>query len=237
MISGSNISLTKLLTVIFSGYLIPGTMQILWFIPMIVLFFIVSPLFRFIDSNPKLYIYLIPTTLIISTLITRGINPLVNFILFISVYLLGMLTSHYRENADDLLNKNIHLLHFLFLVFTGLDIFNIYTNNFYNPLGNNIFLRFWAKLLLSGILLHYLLKFDLMLNNKLNLYAKYSFGIFFIHGYVITIYNKILPDTFFNKNSIFFFVIFFMLVFFTTLGILVATKKTLHKYSRYVIGV
>ncbi len=174
-----------------------------WFIPMIVIFFILSYLLLYLEKKNILY-KLLPILIAVTVLIPRGdIEPewvsnldylhkyfaylkyvLSGFIHFTSMYVLGMYLSKYKEKIDILYDKRLILI-FLMLVSTASDI---YFNNI-----NGTISKIFLTLIVLGYLKHYdeQIKSFEKINNALDVIAKYSFGLFFIHWYYFFAFNQI----------------------------------------------
>ncbi len=166
-----------------------------WFIPMIVIFFILSYLLLYLEKKNILY-KLLPILIALTVLIPRGdIEPdwvsdldylhkyfaylqyiLTGFIHFASMYVLGMYLSKYKEKIDIFYDKRWILI-FLMLLTTITDIY------FYNI--NATISKIFLTLIVLGYLKHYdeQIKSFEKINNALDVIAKYSFGLFFIHWY------------------------------------------------------
>jgi hypothetical protein len=102
----------------------------------------------------------------------------------------------------------------------------------------NIDLMIFQKSLLSIFFLLYLMRF---VNKKIRLIeilAANSFGIFFIHGIYIWLFNAIMfklqiPHT---SNSIFVFIIFSTFILILSLLTTLLIRNFLPKKSKYIIG-
>jgi hypothetical protein len=70
----------------------------LWFIPMISLYYLLAPAFIWIDRHPRAY-WIIPALLLITLYVNRTPENYIfpTAIHFLSIYILGMVSSHYRE--------------------------------------------------------------------------------------------------------------------------------------------
>ncbi|MGN7763263.1 acyltransferase family protein [Paenibacillus sp. 22594] len=226
------------ITLIIKGLLtgaISGTMGTYWFIPMIIIFFIASPLLVMIDNRPKLY-YGLPLLFIVSTFITRDGLPYQNFVHFLPIYLFGMFASHFKEQLFPIFNKYKGIIFTAFLILLFLDIINVQTHYQYSPLGDNAFLRMWSKVLLCCLVINFLKTKDHILENKFDIFARYSFGLYFIQGYVITVLNKTVLS-YFASGTILSYLLFSILTVAICLSILWLAKKILGRYSRYFIGI
>ncbi len=198
-----------------------------WFIPMIILFFFCSWILLKLEKKEILY-KLLPIMFIITLFCPRtdiDYNSIINltytqkylaclgyiingFIHFFSLYVFGMFCSKYKEVIDIFYNKRL----FLWIFMIGFAATNVYLNY------HNIYSSFTiSKTILTMLVLGYLKHYDewLMkketLNKILDITAKYSFGLFFVHWYWFFIYNqifgleKVIPII--NNNYTFVFVI------------------------------
>jgi len=198
----------------------------LWYIPMAVLLFLVSPLLLKTLTNG----YLKGTILIITFLVFIYIprpslneNAIQAFMHYLFVYYLGMLFSSYKEVINPLLYKSkVRLvLAISFVLFFGLAFLKM-------P-----WMMFLQKLLFIILTISIFLHFEKIKKWKvLNIIAKYSFGIYFIHGYLIAILNKI--DINFSGWFQFLFVSIATLI--VSLALVYLTTKALGKRSKYIIG-
>lgn len=178
-----------------------------WFIPMIILFFFCSWLLLKLEQKGWLY-KLLPLTFLITIICPRvdvDYNSIMNlsytqkylaclgyvfngFIHFFSLYVFGMFCSKYKEVIDTFYNKRL-LLWVLMLGLAGCDVYLSY---------KGIYSSFTvSKTILTMLVLGYLKHYDewimskSRLNNILDITAKYSFGLFFVHWYWFFIYNQI----------------------------------------------
>lgn len=179
-----------------------------WFIPMIVLFFICSIFLLKLEKKGILYKTL-PILFLITIFLPRGDIEyenliglsygakylayvkyiLVGFIHFFSLYVFGM----YCSKNKNIIDKFYNLRFIIFLAMVITSIADIYLS------FNNIYCNFTiSKTFLTMLLLCYLKHYDEFIlsrkkiNQVLDIIAKYSFGIFFIHWYWIFAYNQIL---------------------------------------------
>lgn len=190
-----------------------------WFIPMITIFFLLSWLLLFLEKKKVLY-KLLPIFLLITIFVPRGdIEPewvialdyperyfeyikyvLMGFVHFFSCYVGGMYFS-YNQEAVNKVWKIRHILIILMLLTSILDI--------YLTINHQITNGTVSKLLFTCILLSYLKQYDekikenKKLNNILDVTAKYSFGLFFIHWYYVFLFNYLTkPYTILKENLI-----------------------------------
>ena len=177
-----------------------------WFIPMIVLFFFCSWLLLKLEKNGHLYKYL-PLMFLITILCPRidvDYNSIMNlsylqkyfaclgyvfngFIHFFSLYVFGMYCSKNKEVIDVFYNKRL----LLWILMIGLSGVNVYLS--YKGIYSSFTV---SKTVLTMLVLGYLKHYDEwliskpVLNKSLDITAKYSFGLFFVHWYWFFVYNQ-----------------------------------------------
>ncbi len=183
-----------------------------WFIPMIILFFFSS--WSLLKLEKKNWLYKIMPVMFLITIFfprvdvdynsTFGISysakyfaylkyVFMGYIHFFSMYIFGMYCSANKSIIDKFWNYRWVFI-ILMLATASLNVYSGLNEGFTNGTISKIFL--------TVITLAYLKHYDKWLvsheklNNILDLIAKYSFGIFFIHWYVFFLYNLIfdLPN-------------------------------------------
>ena len=178
-----------------------------WFIPMIILFFLCSQGLLYLEKKNILY-KLLPLMFLITIFMPRhdvdynsvlGLSymekyleymyyVIFGFIHFFSMYVFGMFCSKYKEIIDNFYNTR--WLYWILMVLTA--GINIYLGNNFGISNGTV-----SKIFLTILMLAYLKHYDewlishTKLNKALDIIAKYSFGIFFIHWYVFFVYNVI----------------------------------------------
>ncbi len=163
----------------------------LWFIPMIFLFYVIAPLLRIADNGNSIY-YFLPLFIVLSCLIGRGSLPPENFVHFFSVYLLGMFCSKYKNTINPLIQKTY------FLVSSGIATLMFALAEFYFMTDTMSYLNYLQKLFMSIFLLGIFIRNSKLHSNYINTVADVSFGIFFIHSYVISSFKLIYKLLFHN---------------------------------------
>ncbi len=203
----------------------------LWFIPMISIFYLVGPLLIKADRSKFIY-YTIPVTIIISCLVSRGF-PYENFVHFFSVYLLGMYCSRYKTLINPIISQNLVLMLGLFTI-----ILLAMTEWMFME-GTMTFINYLQKLTMSVFFLGLLFKYNEKLTSKyVSLVADTSFGIFFIHSYVLTS-GKMLNINIFGEPQSGNFIMFVLIAVLTLVVcsyLIVLIKRALGKYSKFVVG-
>ena len=178
-----------------------------WFIPMIVLFFFSSWVLLKLEKKKILY-KLLPIMFLVTVFFQRPELEyymvqdlsytarwfeyvkyvLIGYAHFFSMYVFGMFCSSNKDIIDKFWNTRWIFI-ILMLITAGLNIYHGVFGGFTNSTLSKIFL--------TVIALAYLKHYDewLISHEKLNrildIVAKYSFGIFFIHWYVFFAYNYI----------------------------------------------
>ncbi len=219
-----------LLFQIFQLYISGDALGPLWFIPMIFIFFIISPILLNID-NKNLYKYIIPISLIISLFIPRDhSNPIIqNFVHFFSIYIIGMCVSRFHENVIKFAVKFFPQICFFSILLTTFLAFD------YNIQSS---INYLSKLIGCFAILGLFYKLDNKINKCFSLLATLSFGIFFVHGYFL-VFFKILTSKFLHiylTGNIIYVILYTIFILFITIGSIVLAKKILGQYSKNIIG-
>ena len=224
-----------------------------WFIPMITLFFLCSWILLKLEHKGFLY-KLLPLMFVITIIFPRcdvDYNSIMNlsytqkyfacigyifngFIHFFSLYVFGMFCSKYKNIIDKFYKKRIILWLIMLLVAT-IDIFLSY---------KNIYTNFTiSKTILTMLLLGYLKHYDSWiikkekLNKFMDIAAKYSFGLFFIHWYYFFIFNQIfkLEKVILIVNSDYITVL--CTVFFRFMTVSILSMLTLYGFKKLILTI
>jgi len=217
-----------------------------WFIPMIVIFYVISPLLLKLD-NHRFYKILFPV-LMVASLFTYKFgfytNIWVSFLHFLPVYIFGMWAANYKDKIVSMPNILFWILVVTYLALSVMEIAGIFDpprvgsfeDNEIMPLFafNIVKLRVYLLCLILMRIFYYFNDKDFTLLWYL---GDYSFGIYFIHIFVIKAFEwtvlAIYPDFVLNSFS---FLIFIGLV---SIGSILAVKviKLIFKdKSRMIIG-
>lgn len=178
-----------------------------WYIPMIVIFFLLADLFIVLERKKVLY-KLLPILFLITFFVPRiDIEPdyltgmtyaskylayikyiLNGFVHFSSMYILGMYFSANKSKIEVCYNYR-WLLIGLMLTSFGIDVFLNHTFQ----INNNTISKIFLTLIVLGYLQHYddKIKNCAWFNNTIDVIAKYSFSIFFVHWYVLFGFNQV----------------------------------------------
>lgn len=216
---------------VITFYLNGSHMQQLWFIPMIFCFYIIAPLLIYIDRHPKLY-YSIFALVVISFLIKR--EPFSDipkmFLHFMSVYVFGMFLSKYKDRALILFQR-------FWLPLTVSTILAVMLNYIYFE-EYGFLLSYIHKMLFCAFFIYWLWRFDRYIPSFFSVLADLSFGIFFIHYYILlflkAVYEKLMGHPI--PGSLTYWIINFVMVTVVTVLAVQIIKRILGSKSRYLVG-
>ncbi|MEQ9413941.1 MAG: acyltransferase [Cyclobacteriaceae bacterium] len=218
-----------------------------WFIPMITIVYIISPFLIYLDRSKYFYKYVFPIVFIGGLFLHDfGHNTSVvnSFLYFIPIYLLGIWSS---KNAKAIVNLSWPRLTPFLIIYVGifmmefLDILAIgKTYGFAEDARQNIYAFNFGKLkmiLVCLVLMNVLYRFNSSRFRSLDILAQYSFGVFFIHLYVIRSLEILIKHFLgnLNFNSVT-FIVFLTTVTGLCILIVSITKRLLGRKSRYIIG-
>ena len=202
-----------------------------WFIPMIAIFYVLSPLFKAFDRLPRAY-WVLPGLIFLSYIVPRHWSPAISLVHFLSVYILGMAASRYKDIVVPRCYQYRYALILLFVVFVTMELlFTHYTQSYLNYLN-----KFALSFLFIGLLDHYKEHpFQL-----LSWFAALNFSVFFLHTYanagikVLWMGGPAQPIP--VAGSLLTQFIYVSVVVAISLLITLGVKKILGKYSKYAIG-
>jgi surface polysaccharide O-acyltransferase-like enzyme len=230
---------------LLTGAQIIGTF---WFIPMIAIFYLLAPVLLRIDRDGRLY-YLLPALLTVTVLVHRPTN--IDHIwhsiaYYLPVYLYGMWFSRHRNRVlawhDRWLPALLTLLAGLAWLEVGylqragviLSVAMFSTEN--GSLDTNAI----QKLLLCGALLSILRRLGGGRHRKLSLLADTSFGIYFLHEFIINGFSHLVAWRAFPIVGIWGY---WLVVVAATAAVvslcvccLLLAKQVLGRHSRSVVG-
>ena len=219
----------------------------LWFVPMITLFYLSAPFFRWLANSYWLFPVLI-LTLGISFFTQRpylNLNPFFSYLHFGGIYILGVSIAKYDVFANKVLSSEyvILLLSFLFggTVWLTLGQFKTLDVVFFElQLLRKVWQVDWAtvqKTLLA--LLAYGISLRLYVGSHMwvKKIADYSFGIFFIHGIILAVLGKfalaIQLQLYVNSWS---YIPYGLMVYALSHFVVYGVKKYAKAKSKYIIG-
>ena len=214
-------------------FLITGKhIEAFWFIPVMMFFYLLGPLLYRLDKDKKIY-WLLPVFIVISILVPRNDNSLIEmFFHFFSLYLLGMFMSRYRKTFDVKLQQNSVLI----LLTILLIVISYFQQVFYGDISITVLQKMVFSVTVFA--LFYKLKETSYLYKVLNAFATTSFGIFFLHSYIIVglkmTFNKVfgaLPE-----GNVLLVVLTAAFVATSSMVLVFFIKKIFGKNSRLIIG-
>jgi peptidoglycan/LPS O-acetylase OafA/YrhL len=183
--TGSQNSIDLVITLLLTGKAIAPY----WFVPMACIFFLMAPVWRWIDQNPRWFL-IIPVLLCVSAMVGRSfgdVSPLQNALFYAPAYLIGMATSHFRETVLPWLARLS--LPLMMSVFVALLLRS-------SP-GLFDFAAFFSKILFALGLVGWLSQTGLAqsrtsYNQDALAIGESSFGIYFIHYYIVSAINMLI---------------------------------------------
>lgn len=203
----------------------------LWFIPMISIFYLAAPALIYADKNKTIY-YFLPLFIVLSCFVGRGF-ALQSFIHFFSAYLLGMFCSHYKTPINRIVSGNVVILSLLLCVLTFAAL------EFFFMRGTMTYLNYLQKLMMSLLFLGAFVKYNSHLNSRIiSTIADTSFGIFFIHSYVLTA-SKLAYKEFFGglpSGVIFFYFVLALATLLICATLITVIRNIFGNQSRLIVG-
>ncbi len=219
-----------------------------WFLPMIFLFYAISPLLIMLDRW-KIYDRVFFLMIFIGGFFFfrygHFTNPFVSFVYFIPIYMFGMYASARIELFTSLKKHWLIILSAAYLILFALEVAGVlpvshyYDSNATNTGIISIINFSKIKLIILTTLFFYLFYHRLNNRNKLlNIMADCSFGIYFVHLYLIKVgvmaSAKVGLDIT-NMNSMS-FVLFAIIAIIASVILVQIIKKIFGRWSRYVVG-
>lgn len=200
----------------------------LWFVPMIVIFYVLSPLLILIQRKGALFIAFF-VSLLLAMYFGRPLfndNALGSFVFFLPSYFFGMLLAE-KKWLYEAAVKNNELLLLLYVVLVSA---------VYMMIEINSSIDLCIKLLLTILLLAFCKK---RVNHKviwLDLFARLSFYLFFIHGYFTGILRITFRQTGIQPDEYVALVCIFVFIVFMSLSVYGVCKLVLKDRTKFVLG-
>jgi peptidoglycan/LPS O-acetylase OafA/YrhL len=217
----------------------------LWFIPMITLLYLATPVLIQFVHHPRLYAVLV--VLIPLSMLAHRANELNTFsmaLYFLPAYISGMWASHHRHRLEPFLDRFWVWLTVAFLAAVALNfVLATHHGNYYGSAAFSqehglIDWMFAQKLVLCFALLGLLRRVDGLLADRLRFLGDVSFTVFLVHCYIlfgvqVFFFNVLgyLP----SGNFVAWLVLTIATVALSA-GSAALVKRTVGKRSRYLIG-
>lgn len=220
-------------------YLLMGGLSHMWFLPVIIIFFILSPLTYSLASS-KYFLPVFLCSLIFSVCSFRSDvpDPIYNFLHFYGVYLFGIFIKNnesyiFRQPGRFVCAFALLYSIFIYLTFRyesyGVDAqsyYPMFSQSFdISYINLNQFQKYFGAIFYLSLLFFIEKKLKVTKITTLDVCAKYSFGIYFVHMYWLVLINLVYGA---KLQS---YVLFSILGFTLTILSIMAFKMVLKKCS------
>ncbi|MET0243618.1 MAG: acyltransferase [Flavitalea sp.] len=217
----------KLAYFIFTG----AHMQQLWFIPMIVLYYLLAPVLLWIDRHPKYYWLILPLVAVSLAVYREPFNEIFRmFAHFMSVYMFGMFMSRYKNEYLEFAKK-------YWVAISILAVVTVAVNFYYYPAYNSP-LNYLQKMSFCLFFIYWLWKLGNHIPKILGSMAELSFGIYFIHYYFILILRKVAEKIWGAPapGNLFYWLLSIFLCFAMCFLVLNTIRKLFPRHSKNLVG-
>lgn len=202
-----------------------------WYMPVIMAFFLISPLIIFLKQFKIFQVALI-FTLLYSIISKRpeSYNVIYNLTYYFGFFHLGIVMALHRNTIEKWFGQKIILA--MMSVAWVIIYFSLVNNASFAPL------RTIQLILLGFILMNICYHInDWYLIKSLSLLAEYSFGIYFLHQYIINALAIIVSKFGINYQNLFYSIIIYPIVLLVSIFLIYTTKQIVgQKTSRYFVG-
>lgn len=217
-----------------------------WYIPFIMVVFFMSP-FHIYFSKLKLksQLLIISPLFLVSVFMHRpnfsaGIYLFQSVLYFTPIYLIGIICSQQKNFIYEKFHRKEYIFLFVSIFLAILQFYMGTTGNYHKMpfILNGFDLMIIQKLSLCLFFMVWLHRFEHIKSKALDTLASISFGIFFIHGFVLfsmrkiqTTYFDFLPNNFWLS-----FALLFTITMALSIVISLTMKKIFDRKSVYIIG-
>jgi surface polysaccharide O-acyltransferase-like enzyme len=214
-----------------------------WYIPFIMIIFILSPLFiKFINAKNSTQIIITSVGIIMALFIHRSINNenlLHSVIYFMPIYLLGIVCSIHKDILYKKLKGKDYYLLSIVIILALIQSICFDSGNYHKDFFdfNGIDLMYLQKIALALFFMVFLNKYENYHNKFIHKIASASFAIFFIHPYIIYVFLAIKSRL--HIPNIYQWIEYtFLVILVIILSLIVSSfiKFIFKKYSRFIIG-
>lgn len=214
----------------------------MWYIPVLMILFLLTPVFNMIATNKKLFPALV-LILLAPLVVSRSWPDFVweNFVFFFGPYVLGMSIGNHYGQFQLFVEKYKWFLWFIAAISTGLLIY-LYMLEYAPILGVKLqeSIGYIQKLSICFIVLNIFYRNENKIPKFLQTLGDYSFSIYFVHMFFAAAFGFVMITTGLTPpNVIGVFLSGFILLLLTLLvsiGFTLLIKKITGKYSRMILG-
>jgi hypothetical protein len=217
-----------------------------WYIPFVMIIFLISPLFiPFIRLGLRSQLLIIFPLLLIAMLIHRPVEysaygAIHSVFYFIPIYLIGIISSQNKTLIYSILKGKAGYLFISGIILSAISLFfGKVANPHKSAFSYEGFdLMIIQKIALCFAFMTWLGRYENNKNKFMNLISENSFGIFFIHPILLILVEKIkrTMDFKFPINNFLIYIVFSTLIFSLSLLITILIKRAFPTKSRYIIG-
>jgi len=217
--------------------------HVMWFIPVLTIYFLLSPLFMYIIERPVWFfslVVLIPLSLLAHRPSVQKYHHLELALYFLPGYMSGMLASLYKERVLAFSQKYFYWLvagvlatllgHFYLSDFDG-----SYVEEMFSGERGLIDWVFIQKFLLFFVLIALMKRMEGYRMRTVDYVATVSFAIFFVHLYVLHIYSHVVHWHLFAGTVLNTAALAFMATA-GSVGLAYVLRRLFGASSRYLIG-
>ena len=225
-------------------YYITGSFLIAyWYIPFVMLLFLMSPLhIAFIKLSFKWQSLITFLLFVVALFLHRPVENILivqSVVYFTPVYLFGIMCSeHQTDIYAKLKSKEIYLL-LLAILIAVFQVSTGHTGSYEKPpfAYNGIDLMLIQKMLLCLFFMVWLHRFENVKSKYINILASASFAIYFMHGFFTLVGYKLFSMFDFTIESPWrWYPIVTISVILSCILLALGLKRLIPNYSRYIIG-
>jgi len=216
-----------------------------WFVPVIAVFYAGAPLLLAIDRRPKAY-RLLPAVIVLGMLVHRPfvMTRVPHAVVYCApAYLAGMCFSHHREAAMSFFDRHRSSLAALALGLVLVEVFvlhrggAIFSRAPFSTEAGVVDVNLLAKLIVSCVLLPLLRRAGDAVAARLDHLAEVSFGVFFVHWYVLQAIERAAEAAHVTlAGTVFVIVGTAAAATMGSLALLAIVRRATGRYSRYLVG-
>ena len=216
----------------------------LWFIPMVFIVYLISPLLISLDSHPKLYWILVVLIPFCFAFPRPPLNAIwQSFLYFLPVYILGMFASRFLQDILLLTQKFLLPLGLTSFALSCIYAYQTFTGVSFNE--TSLLINTFNREIQCFLLIYILRYLDPKLSSRshriLSFFANISFGLYFLHSYIISIYFKLLAklpvlNMWLEQGNLITLILTSILIISVSSLCVLIPRICLGKNSRYLIG-